>query len=156
MLTNADGLAKAGGFDGVRLATWPPPAGWVDFNAAMNRAAAEFAGEPTRADDPGIIYFTSATTGEPKMVLHTQASYGLGPSRHGGVVAGLPAGRRALEYLRPGLGQGRLVQLLRSLAHGRLRFCGGYPRQVRTRPTPSTCWRDFPSPLGARRPPPCG
>jgi acetyl-CoA synthetase/medium-chain acyl-CoA synthetase len=35
-------------------------------------------GERTRSDDPGIIYFTSATTGNPKMVLHSQASYGLG------------------------------------------------------------------------------
>jgi acetyl-CoA synthetase len=33
---------------------------------------------PTRADEPLLIYFTSGTTGMPKMVLHTQASYGLG------------------------------------------------------------------------------
>jgi len=78
VLTNADGLAKVGGFDGLRLSTCVPPTGWVDFNAALERAATEFVGEPTRAEDPGIIYFTSATTGDPKMVLHTQASYGLG------------------------------------------------------------------------------
>ena len=34
--------------------------------------------QPTLADDPGIIYFTSGTTGMPKMVLHTQAGYGRG------------------------------------------------------------------------------
>jgi acetyl-CoA synthetase/medium-chain acyl-CoA synthetase len=78
VLTNADGLAKVEGFDGLCLATCAPPTGWVDFNAALKLAAAEFAGERTRANDAGIIYFTSATTGEPKMVLHTQASYGLG------------------------------------------------------------------------------
>ena len=77
VLTNADGLAKVAGFDGLRLATCPPPTGWVDFNVAMLGAAPRFVGVPTRASDPGILYFTSATTGEPKMVLHTQASYGL-------------------------------------------------------------------------------
>lgn len=33
---------------------------------------------PTAADDPMLVYFTSGTTGYPKMVLHTQASYGIG------------------------------------------------------------------------------
>ncbi|MGA2248003.1 MAG: AMP-binding protein [Verrucomicrobiota bacterium] len=78
VLTCADGLPKMEGFDGIRLATCPAPAGWIDFNAALRTAANEFSAPPTRAQDPGMIYFTSATTGEPKMVLHTQASYGLG------------------------------------------------------------------------------
>jgi acetyl-CoA synthetase/medium-chain acyl-CoA synthetase len=77
VITNADGIAKVDGFDGLRLATCPPPVGWVDFKTALSAASANFSGEPTRADEPGIIYFTSATTGEPKMVLHTHASYGL-------------------------------------------------------------------------------
>jgi len=77
VLTNADGLVKAAGFDGVRLAIGAPGGGWVDFDAALQQAATDFAGERTRAEDPGIIYFTSATTGDPKMVLHTQTSYGL-------------------------------------------------------------------------------
>ena len=34
--------------------------------------------EPTRSDDPLLIYFTSGTVGYPKMVLHTQASCALG------------------------------------------------------------------------------
>jgi len=78
VLTNAEGLAKVDGFDGRCLAICPAPTGWVDFNSALASASENFSGDPTRADDPGIIYFTSATTGEPKMVLHTQASYGLG------------------------------------------------------------------------------
>jgi acetyl-CoA synthetase/medium-chain acyl-CoA synthetase len=78
VLTNAEGLGKVEDFDGLCLATCPAPTGWVDFNAALRQASTEFTGEPTRADEPGIIYFTSATTGEPKMVLHTHASYGLG------------------------------------------------------------------------------
>lgn len=34
--------------------------------------------EPTRSDDTLLIYFTSGTTKFPKMVPHTQASYGIG------------------------------------------------------------------------------
>jgi acetyl-CoA synthetase/medium-chain acyl-CoA synthetase len=78
VLTSADGLPKVQGFDGLCFATCAPPSGWVDFNAELKTAATEFSGPRTRASDPGIIYFTSATTGEPKMVLHTQASYGIG------------------------------------------------------------------------------
>ena len=33
---------------------------------------------PTLSTDPGLMYFTSGTSGPPKMALHTQASYALG------------------------------------------------------------------------------
>jgi acetyl-CoA synthetase/medium-chain acyl-CoA synthetase len=49
--------------------------GWTDFGEA-----AEPLGDAanTRATDPLLIYFTSGTTAHPKMVLHTQASLGIG------------------------------------------------------------------------------
>jgi acyl-coenzyme A synthetase/AMP-(fatty) acid ligase len=78
VLTNRDGMAKVGGFEGVRLLVGDGRPGWIDFDQGVRLAGAGFRGERTRSDDPGIIYFTSATTGDPKMVLHTQASYGLG------------------------------------------------------------------------------
>src|SRR5205814_6267583 len=53
-------------------------AGWVSFDQGVSGADATFDPPPTPSDAPGLIYFTSGTTGEPKMVLHTQASYGLG------------------------------------------------------------------------------
>lgn len=78
VVTDASGAAKLPGFSGVKWQLGETVAGWGDLDAAMRRAPAECDAPPTRADDPGIIYFTSATTGGPKMVLHTQASYGLG------------------------------------------------------------------------------
>ncbi|MEM7338842.1 MAG: AMP-binding protein [Actinomycetota bacterium] len=84
-VTDADGMAK---IDEIRdqcpslattLVVGADGDGWVDLDAA--RAAASTTApdsEPTRSDDPLLIYFTSGTTGNPKMVLHTQASYGMG------------------------------------------------------------------------------
>lgn len=71
ILTDADGAAKVGGFNGnVFLAD--------ELEHDLAKVSSSFDCEPTRADEPGIIYFTSGTTGPPKMVLHTQESYGLG------------------------------------------------------------------------------
>jgi acyl-coenzyme A synthetase/AMP-(fatty) acid ligase len=52
---------------------------WLDFAEGLERASdAPPDAAPTLADDPLILYFTSGTTGYPKMVLHTHASYGIG------------------------------------------------------------------------------
>jgi acetyl-CoA synthetase/medium-chain acyl-CoA synthetase len=85
VVTNPEGIAKTEGFNGMRLAVGGASPGWIDFVAGLRKADTEFRGERTRGDDPGIIYFTSATTGDPKMVLHTQASYGLGHRLTGGL-----------------------------------------------------------------------
>ncbi len=50
--------------------------GWHDYISEKERADA-FEGERTYSHDPALIYFTSGTTGPPKMVLHTHASYPL-------------------------------------------------------------------------------
>ena len=60
------------------LAIGGKPDGWLDFRGERDRAPAEAQAEPTLATDPAILYFTSGTTGFAKMVLHTQASYGIG------------------------------------------------------------------------------
>ena len=53
--------------------------GWVSFEEEMAEASSVLDDpEPTRSDDPLLIYFTSGTVGYPKMVLPTQASYGIG------------------------------------------------------------------------------
>ena len=44
--------------------------GWVDFNTGVRAASEEFARVDTLAADPMLMYFSSGTSGNPKMVLH--------------------------------------------------------------------------------------
>jgi acetyl-CoA synthetase len=62
----------------VRIALGGAGGGWVDF-AASHRASPQFtAAHPTRADELLLVYFTSGTTAQPKLVAHTHVSYPVG------------------------------------------------------------------------------
>ncbi len=50
--------------------------GWIDFNTGVRLASDDFARVETRITDPMLMYFSSGTSGNPKMVLHN-ATYAL-------------------------------------------------------------------------------
>ena len=57
----------------------PPASGWLRWEDLLGAASdRQPDAQPTLPDDPMLLYFTSGTTGMPKMVVHTQASYGIG------------------------------------------------------------------------------
>ncbi len=70
-------------FDGVpgrytRIAVGEPVAGWSDYGDS-ERAAGSFSPDgPTASTDTLLLYFTSGTTGKPKLVEHSHASYPVG------------------------------------------------------------------------------
>jgi acetyl-CoA synthetase/medium-chain acyl-CoA synthetase len=44
---------------------------WIDLRASLEAISEDTsAGQPTRASDPALVYYTSGTTGPPKAVLH--------------------------------------------------------------------------------------
>ncbi|WKX73161.1 AMP-binding protein [Streptomyces sp. XD-27] len=64
--------------DYTRIAVGEAVAGWLDYDDVYN-APADFAPDgPTRATDPLMLYFTSGTTAQPKLVQHTHTSYPVG------------------------------------------------------------------------------
>jgi len=44
--------------------------GWIDFNSGVRGAREFWSRVPTKIHEPMIMYFSSGTSGEPKMVLH--------------------------------------------------------------------------------------
>jgi acetyl-CoA synthetase len=85
------GAGQAARFDGLdahapgpvlRIAVAAPgagaPAGWHDFADSADASPVYMSTQPTRPDEPLLLYFTSGTTSLPKLVQHTHVSYPVG------------------------------------------------------------------------------
>jgi acetyl-CoA synthetase len=75
--------SEAAKFDGVpgdytRIAVGAPVPGWHDFAGAAAAPQAFVPDGTTLATDPLLLYFTSGTTAQPKLVLHSHQSYPVG------------------------------------------------------------------------------
>lgn len=57
----------------ARLHVGGPRDGWADYAALRAAATPLAAAVDTRADEPALCYFTSGTTGQPKMTMHGHA-----------------------------------------------------------------------------------
>jgi acetyl-CoA synthetase len=68
--------ALAGNY--TRIAVGGQPAGWRDFDESRSAPGAFQPDGVTCATDPLLLYFTSGTTAQPKLVLHSQQSYPVG------------------------------------------------------------------------------
>jgi len=54
-----------------------PASGWLDYERELASAEGSFSAVDTASSDPALIYFTSGTVGNPKLVLHPH-SYPIG------------------------------------------------------------------------------
>lgn len=84
VITDSDGAAR---LESVRaqcptlelsVVVGAPREGWHAYEALMDAGSPELERRPTPSSDPCLVYFTSGTVGNPKMVLHTHASYPIG------------------------------------------------------------------------------
>jgi acetyl-CoA synthetase len=80
VVTDADGAAKLDAIPGdyTRLAVGAAPRGWLPYEDAYAEPHRFDPDGDTRAADPLLLYFTSGTTAQPKLVLHTHESYPVG------------------------------------------------------------------------------
>jgi acetyl-CoA synthetase len=113
VVTEAGLMARFAGLGGdwTRVAVVPGarpssmPVGWTDSwhrYTESYQASTDFAADgATRASDPLLLYFTSGTTAQPKLVEHTQVSY---PAGHLSTVywIGLQPGDVHLNISSPG------------------------------------------------------
>jgi acetyl-CoA synthetase len=140
--------------------------GWLAYEDSRS-ASEEFSPDGvTHADDPLLLYFTSGTTAQPKLVQHTHASY---PAGHLSTMywIGLEPGDVHLNISSPGWAKHAWSNVYAPWNAGATALIFGYDRfsadtllqvladeSVTTFCAPPTVWRMLiQADLGARRPP---
>jgi acetyl-CoA synthetase len=80
VVVGSDDAAKFAGVPGdyTRIAVGETVDGWLSYEQAYSSGARFDHEGITRADDQLLLYFTSGTTAQPKLVEHTHASYPVG------------------------------------------------------------------------------
>ena len=80
VVADAASAARFAGLAGdwTRIVVDEPVPGWRFYPDAFASPASFTPDGVTRADDPLLLYFTSGTTAQPKLVAHTQVSYPVG------------------------------------------------------------------------------
>ena len=130
-----------------------PPPGWQGFADAAGEDAQFVPDGPTMASDPLLLYFTSGTTAQPKLVEHTHASY---PAGHLSTMywIGLQPGDVHLNISSPGWAKHAWSNVYAPWNAGATALVLGYDRfsaqallqaisdgQVSTFCAPPTVWR---------------
>ena len=64
--------------DWTRIAVGDDVEGWLAYGDSLEHLDSFTPEVPTRADETMLLYFTSGTTAQPKLVEHTHASYPIG------------------------------------------------------------------------------
>lgn len=59
----------------MKLVVGEPREGWLNYQSEVDKYDKEFCTVNTKSDDGAILFFTSGTTGSPKMTMHTHVSY---------------------------------------------------------------------------------
>ncbi len=62
----------------IKIIITEPRDGWLFYDDEMKKASDSFKPVKTKSEDNCLVYFTSGTVGQPKMALHTHASYAIG------------------------------------------------------------------------------